>query len=1005
MLAFDVSSRSLRYFPTDLENYLSPSLVEALAFDTDGAVWVATLRGVHRITEQSLFEASIEPTTRVTAGSSVAQIIPIGRAVFLVTMRGDLFKLTDGEIQLVSKSPTIVAPARPPFRIRERNVGVLTEHGIHSTDFEEASRGFGGKPKTTLYQGNFSSNAVFVDEFGICAATYSSLICGIDSLPGQQFELFASEDNSDIVHIEYSRNSKRVIALTDGNTLIDFHVGHGTTQARIRVHEVKNKQVRAFALWKQYALVGTDEGVLAVDLESSSKAWVNLDTDLRTVGFVEDHNGVWVLHESGVSFVAESNVRNWPNQHGALDLEVLSIGGVGERAVAGTFNGLYFVDFASEIPEKAWPVSQLLSELDLRITAMAFDGLRLFAGTFSGALHTLSVENSQFRYSGSSSLPSGISALYHDRQKLLIGTSQNGLFVLQNENLEPLEMPASWKRNPTPITSITASGHEDSVIVTSENEVIEICKGESLQVCGVQTLEASLAGSTLLDATNLGNGTILIGSVSGGVLQSSVSKIRKGNVLDEASIKIDPGSPVFSLDSTDSGLIVIGTDEGILIVDQNFVSVGQYHRFHGLRNYNVNHGATHLLDGDTISVGGRFGVSSLELGDLEVKDKGSRMIHLTAVTFPGAGRVNADITNSATHISLKYPESRLVLEFSLGDYRKVLQNRYSYSLLGLDETTHDKYGRGIAEYRQLPPGEYTFQARGADAQGIWSENQLSIPIIVNPPWWRGALAFWVYSLLALLTIGLGYRFYTHHRQREQQLALANEQARALARLEDDWQEERGAAERVLERVTPDIVGLLETTHLLFAAHLNARDGNTASDDVDAIQGKLLALQKQQELCTRTTLGDKSNLHQLVEELVAAISSNSARANRYILLNDTPSVDVPSHHAQYLSLVVHEVVCVLIDAPEVTSDPNPVVQVAIAVSDVESETGGARYSVLANERLKRPISELELEAGLPVTFQLVEDLGGDIQQLDSLGLEIEVSLPLEQGTDTTYSRRP
>lgn len=991
--AFNASATTLRYFPTDLENYVSPSLVEALAFDSDGAVWIATLRGVHKITEQSLLEATIEPTTRVTAGSSVAQIMPMGEAVFLTSTRGDLFKLTDGDIKLILESPTIQMPIRPPFRIQDQSVGILTEHGIHHVEVSSASV----KPKTTLYEGNFTSNAVFTDDYGICAASHSSLICGVDGPPGQQFELFALDENSDIFYIDFSGENQTVAALTSMHTLVEFHVSHGITRTRIQLSEINGEPIRAFARWKHYALIGTDRGVLTVDLKSKSQNWLNLDENLRTVAFVEDNGGVWVLHEAGVSLIAESSVRNWPSLQDSSAIEVLSIDGAGDRTIAGTFDGLYFVDLDSAKPAKAWPQSKLSSKLDLRITAVAHSRSRVYAGTFSGALHTLSIERARIDYIDTMPLPSGVSALLYHQEELLIGTSQHGLFVLQNDNLEPLEMPISWKKKPTPITNIIKPNYENSVIVTSENEIIEICTSESFQVCGVQTLSGSLAGSTLLDATNLDNGSLLIGTVSAGVLQTNKSEIRQGTILNENSIKIDLGAPVFSVDATDNGLIVLGTDDGVLITDRDFMSVGQFHRYHGLLNYNVNHGATHWLDKDTLAVGGRFGVSSLDVSDLKRGEKDKRTIRLTSVTVPVAGNISSDSVKSVAQISLNYPESRLVLEFSVGDYRKILRNQYSYSLLGFDDSSREKYGRGRVEYRQIPPGKYTFQARGADAQGVWSDNQLSIPIIVHPPWWRSATALWLYCLSSLLTIGLCHRWVLQHRRRKKELAFASEQARALARLEDYWQEERGAAERVLHRFTPAVVDLLDVTRLLFTAHLSARDGDSVADDVDAIQSKLTALQKQQELCTRTTQEDKSNLHQLVEELFATISSTRPGGNRYILLNDTLSIDVPSGHAQYLSLIVHEVVCLLVDTPEATADTDPVIQVAIVVDEVNSSSM-LRYNLLASERLKRPISEFELEAALPVTFQLVEDLGGDIQQLDRLGLEIEVNVLFDLNMD-------
>jgi signal transduction histidine kinase/ligand-binding sensor domain-containing protein len=101
--------------------------------------------------------------------------------------------------------------------------------------------------------------------------------------------------------------------------------------------------------------------------------------------------------------------------------------------------------------------------------------------------------------------------------------------------------------------------------------------------------------------------------------------------------------------------------------------------------------------------------------------------------------------------------------------------QFSFKLHGLHDWL-DVGRRRAAYFTNLAPGRYTFSVKALSPDGIWSEQEASLNIIVRPPFWRTT---WFFSLVLMLVVGLallGYRWrVSQYRQRSaQQEAFARE---------------------------------------------------------------------------------------------------------------------------------------------------------------------------------------------------------------------------------------
>jgi len=77
--------------------------------------------------------------------------------------------------------------------------------------------------------------------------------------------------------------------------------------------------------------------------------------------------------------------------------------------------------------------------------------------------------------------------------------------------------------------------------------------------------------------------------------------------------------------------------------------------------------------------------------------------------------------------------------------------RYRYMLEGIDKTWSAITDKTLSEnYRDLPPGAYTFKVASRGINGLWS-NPAAFSFVITPPWWK---TWWAYALFAFAFFGL-----------------------------------------------------------------------------------------------------------------------------------------------------------------------------------------------------------------------------------------------------------
>ncbi len=120
-------------------------------------------------------------------------------------------------------------------------------------------------------------------------------------------------------------------------------------------------------------------------------------------------------------------------------------------------------------------------------------------------------------------------------------------------------------------------------------------------------------------------------------------------------------------------------------------------------------------------------------------------------------------------IVIPHNKNNFHIEFAALSFVNAEKNKYCYKLEGFDKDWQDvPFGMHSATYNNLPAGAYKFRLMASNQNGIWTERDKKLTIVIEPKPWR---TWWAYSIYLLAMIILCYITFRIVRNR---IALRNE---------------------------------------------------------------------------------------------------------------------------------------------------------------------------------------------------------------------------------------
>ncbi|NUY80437.1 LuxR family transcriptional regulator [Flavobacterium sp. MAH-1] len=182
-------------------------------------------------------------------------------------------------------------------------------------------------------------------------------------------------------------------------------------------------------------------------------------------------------------------------------------------------------------------------------------------------------------------------------------------------------------------------------------------------------------------------------------------------------------------------------------------------------------------------IGTTDGYYTINLNDLRFK---SNSVSITNVTI---NKIDEKLISCPVKSGgeFNYDENNIILNYTVPEYNKYIYTEYQYILEGLQEEWSNWSAKTTANFKNLPPGDYTFKVRAKIANSN-PKNLAVYSFTICKPWYATNLALVLYLILCvLLALYIHKAYKEYYRKKEQKLIEENNLLLEIKELENEQQ--------------------------------------------------------------------------------------------------------------------------------------------------------------------------------------------------------------------------
>ncbi|MFO7445227.1 MAG: two-component regulator propeller domain-containing protein [Ignavibacteriaceae bacterium] len=248
-----------------------------------------------------------------------------------------------------------------------------------------------------------------------------------------------------------------------------------------------------------------------------------------------------------------------------------------------------------------------------------------------------------------------------------------------------------------------------------------------------------------------------------------------------------PNQVIYSMLDDNTGCLWLSTNNGIskfnidLFIKEKKVLFNNFTTSDGIQSQEFNFGAYHKSNDGELFFGGINGFNSflpseiklneyippVVITDLKVMNKS-----ITVQKSPGGAGLDSAILFKR-QINLSYRDNIISFKFAALNFFAPGKNKYMYKLDGFnDEWKHMDNGQRSVTYTNLDPGEYVFQVKASNNDGIWNPAPAQVIINISPPFWN-TIYFRIAAALLLGTFILSLFYMRLKKVKEEKVKQEN----------------------------------------------------------------------------------------------------------------------------------------------------------------------------------------------------------------------------------------
>ncbi|AJR04530.1 hybrid sensor histidine kinase/response regulator transcription factor [Siansivirga zeaxanthinifaciens] len=602
-----------------------------------------------------------------------------------------------------------------------------------------------------------------------------------------QMELIPHSEGFNINDLLESKNGNILLA-TKTKSVLEYNIHNKKIQPYFKESEIdkKSKNVRK--------LIYDDNGLLWV---ATFNGLHIVDEDRNINALYHDGNNNKSLNDNFIKTVFKDNIGTiWVGTY------------YGGLNIYNRFNN-NFVNITKNSYEKG---------LSFRVVSsiVNYKNLLLF-GTEGGGISVLNQDTNSISHITSrnhSNLKSdNIKALcVSNDDNLWIGTFDKGLFVynLKSKQFNKAVLPEELTRllKNLGVLELVQYSHDTMLIGTNGSGLIKFnFKDKTFKLFNSKTEPIRLTNSNIKTIFIDGDKKIWLGTLRGLNCITSNNEVKNFVYSNDSSFKFEINTiyedsnknlwigtledGLFKFANNQFELIdlkvggekidgirsIVGADENSFwmstytqgIIKYNFKKNSIETHFtqkEGLPSNEFNRDAALRL-GSTYYFGGPSGVTVFNEHKI-VKNQYAPQVILTdfkienqSVSVNDSHKVLTKAINFTQEVELLHDQSNFSISFSIPSYINSKSNTYKYRLKGL-ETDWNETPNNEASYTIQKPGDYVFEVKGVNSDGVINETPTTLNISVRPaPWFT----WWAYAIYILIVISIIYYLYSISKSR------------------------------------------------------------------------------------------------------------------------------------------------------------------------------------------------------------------------------------------------
>ena len=254
-------------------------------------------------------------------------------------------------------------------------------------------------------------------------------------------------------------------------------------------------------------------------------------------------------------------------------------------------------------------------------------------------------------------------------------------------------------------------------------------------------------------------------------------------------------SSVFQKDEYTSGKMIVDDSNKIWLFSKNYIHYFSLSKLSSQLKQNVipipssltnsmsgYENVTQLSDSIYL-IGTTDGYYTININDLSFRN------YSVSISNISINKLNQKIKNCAIteRGAFHYDENNISISYTVPEYNKYINAEYQYLLQGFQDEWSEWGAKSTINFKNLPPGNYTFKVRAKIANSI-PENIAVYSFTISKPWYATNFAVIIYFILSIVIayyINKAYKNY--YKKQEQKLIEENNLLLEIKELETEQQ--------------------------------------------------------------------------------------------------------------------------------------------------------------------------------------------------------------------------